>query len=119
LKCHIERVLTPPKSQPESEAVQKGAPYFVLPSVSEASLACARDGVLTSFGTASPPLCPPEARKRRGTPRLTPRGDEKKEARGDSRRACTKTFLVQPQVGGSILRQKGVVEPNKESSKFC
>jgi hypothetical protein len=87
----------------------KKVPYSVLLSDSEASL--------TSFGTASPPHfvlprvarhlslrsgrrpsslrsrrrpgCLPEALKRRGTPRLTPRGD--------SRRACTKTFLVQPQ----------------------
>jgi hypothetical protein len=35
--------------------------HFVVPSGSEASL--------TSFGTASPP-CHPEARKRRGTPRI-------------------------------------------------
>jgi hypothetical protein len=47
----------PPKSQPESGAVQKGAPYFVLPSVSEASL--------TSFGMTL----------HEETPRLTPRGD--------------------------------------------
>jgi hypothetical protein len=43
----------------------KKVPYSVLTSDSEASL--------TSFGTGS----------HRETPRLTPRGDKKKEARGD------------------------------------
>ena len=36
-------------------AVQKGAPYFVLPSVSEASLASlGTASLLASLGTASP-----------------------------------------------------------------
>jgi hypothetical protein len=71
--------------------------YFVLPSYSEASLASlGTASLLTSFGTASPgrplglrlgatkkgardasiPLCLPEARQCRGTPRFA-RGDKK------------------------------------------
>ena len=52
----------------------KKAPYSVLPSVSEASLACARDGV--------PHLV------RKGAS-----GWHKKYAQSDSRSACPKTFL--------------------------
>ena len=54
-------------------AVQKGAPYFVLPSVSEASLASlVTASLLTSFGMAL----------HEETPRLTPRGDEKRGSGG-------------------------------------
>jgi hypothetical protein len=77
---------------PKKQAVKglfKKVPYsvlpsnlsFVLPSDSEVSLTCARDGV-PRFVRDGVPGCHPEARKRRGTPRLTPLGDMKGGVRG-------------------------------------
>ena len=102
-------------------------PWDVIPrhASAEGPPRFARDD--KKVGSGRHPLpCPPEARKRRGTPRFRSgrqkrvlgvtkkvlgatkkvlgatkkkgaRGDKKRGARGDSRRACTKTFLVQPQ----------------------
>ena len=64
--------------QKGSEAVQKSPP-----------------STLSWLAIASHPSLRSRRRPQGETPRLTPRGDKKRGARGDSRRACTKTFLVQ------------------------